>query len=225
MTIGKAFDRSVKYYDDWMKLALPSYNELFSTALELIPFDETSAITILDLGAGTGLFSEHLLSKYPNADFVLCDIAPKMLEIAKERFSENEAQFEYLVDDYRIYQDEKKYDLVISSLSIHHLEDVEKKALFAKIYHILNETGIFINVDQVKGRTPNIQDLYWRDWLKKVREKGAPEEQIAASIRRREEFDKDALLVDQLTWLSETGFKDVDCVYKNYFIGIFFAAK
>ncbi len=225
MTVGKAFDNSVKYYDDWMKLALPSYDELFTTTLELIPFDEKHAIKVLDLGAGTGLFSEHILSKFPHAEFLLCDIAPKMLEVAKKRFSENEGKVRYLVDDYRSYQDDDKYDLVISSLSIHHLEDEEKKALFAKVYELLNETGLFINVDQVKGPTQNIQDLYWHDWLKKVREKGAPEEQIQSSIQRRQEFDKDSLLSDQLRWLSEAGFADVDCVYKNYFIGVFFASK
>ena len=96
MTVGQAFDRSVKYYDDWMKLALPSYDALFSTALELIPFDEKSPIKVLDLGAGTGLFSEHILSKYPKAEFLLSDLAPKMLEVAKERFRGNDGQFKYL---------------------------------------------------------------------------------------------------------------------------------
>lgn len=225
MSIGKAFDRSVKYYDDWMKLALPSYDALFATTLELIPYDEKRAIKVLDLGAGTGLFSKHILSKYSHAEFLLCDIAPKMLEVAKKRFRKNKEQIRYLVEDYRSYQDENKYDLIISSLSIHHLENAEKKALFAKVYELLNEEAVFINVDQVKGPTQNIQGLYWHDWLRKVREKGAPEEQIQASIQRRQEFDKDALLSDQLRWLSEAGFTDVDCVYKNYFIGVFFASK
>jgi tRNA (cmo5U34)-methyltransferase len=225
MTVGQAFDRSVKYYDDWMKLALPSYDALFSTALELIPFDEKSPIKVLDLGAGTGLFSEHILSKYPKAEFLLSDLAPKMLEVAKERFRGNDGQFKYLVDDYRHYQVTRKYDLVISSLSIHHLEDIEKKNLFTKIYQSLKNTGIFINIDQIKGPTQSIQDLYWSDWLRKVREKEAPEEQILASIQRRKEYDKDALLVDQLRWLSEAGFANADCVYKNYFIGVFFASK
>ena len=40
MTVGQAFDQSVAYYDNWMKLALPSYDEIFSTALELIPYNE-----------------------------------------------------------------------------------------------------------------------------------------------------------------------------------------
>ncbi|MBE9524648.1 MAG: class I SAM-dependent methyltransferase, partial [Chloroflexi bacterium] len=101
MTVGQAFDQSVETYDNWMKLALPSYDEIFSTATELIPFDETEAIEVLDLGAGTGLFSEQVFMKYPRGQFVLYDLAPKMLDIARKRFKQYAKQFEYAVIDYR----------------------------------------------------------------------------------------------------------------------------
>lgn len=225
MTIGKAFDQSVEYYDNWMKLALPSYQEIFATSLELIPFGTDDAIEVLDLGAGTGLFAQHVFTKYPRARFVLCDLAPKMLEVARERFRQVEDQFEYVVADYRHFQSTKRYDLVISSLSIHHLTNSEKGKLFTEVYRSLKEGGVFINVDQIKGPTAEMEKLYRTDWLDKVREKGAAEELIQASIQRRTKYDKDALLVDQLRWLSEAGFANVDCVYKNYFIGVFYAAK
>lgn len=225
MRIEQAFDNSVEYYDNWMKLALPRYDEIFSTALELVPFETNEAVEVLDLGAGTGLFSQHIFSKYPQAEFVLCDLAPKMLEVAKERFHQYRGQFEYIVTDYRDYQSSKRFDLVISSLSIHHLADKEKKKLFRDVYRVLNETGIFINVDQIKGPTLDIQNMYWENWLEKVRKSGAEEEKIQASVQRRTEYDKDALLLDQLNWLSEAGFTNIDCVYKNFFIGVFYASK
>ena len=225
MTVWQAFDQSVAYYDNWMKLALPSYDEIFSVALELLPFDKTKAIEVLDLGAGTGLFSEHIIRKYPLAEFVLYDLAPKMLKIARERFQQYPKQFEIVVTDYRDFQSTRRYDLVISSLSIHHLIDREKKNLFGQVYRSLKNGGVFINVDQIKGPKQGMQDLYWTNWLKKVREKGAAEEQIQTSIERRMKYDKDALLGDQLEWLSDAGFVNVDCVYKNYFLGVFFAKK
>jgi tRNA (cmo5U34)-methyltransferase len=58
-----------------------------------------------------------------------------------------------------------------------------------------------------------------------VRRKGAAEQRIRESIQRRKVYDQDALLVDKLKWLGEAGFVDVDCVYKNYFIGVFVATK
>jgi len=225
MTVGQAFDQSVKYYDNWMKLALPSYTEIFSTALEVIPFGVNEALEVLDLGAGTGLFSQHVFTKYPHAKFDLCDLAPKMLEVARERFEQHQDQFEYIVTDYRDFQITGRYDLVISSLSIHHLTNDEKKNLFSDVHRSLNDTGVFVNIDQIKGPTADMQDFYWVNWLEKVREKGAAEEQIQASIQRRTRYDKDALLIDQLTWLSKAGFANVDCIYKNTFIGVFYASK
>ena len=225
MTVGQAFDRSVKYYDNWMKLALPSYTEIFSTSLEVIPFAVNEAIEVLDLGAGTGLFSQHVFTKYPHSRFVLYDLAPKLLEVARERFQPYQDQFEFIVKDYRDYQSARRFDLVISSLSIHHLTDADKAKLFSNIYHSLKDTGVFINVDQIKAPTPAMRKLYWDTWLAHVRSRGASEDQVQASIQRRTKYDQDALLVDQLRMLTDAGFTNVDCVYKNYFIGVFFASK
>jgi tRNA (cmo5U34)-methyltransferase len=223
--IGQTFDESVEYYDEWVKIALPCYDEIFSVAKELVPFATDARIEVLDLGAGTGLFSMHVLQKYPNAAFVLYDVAPKMLNVARERFRESASQFQYILDDYRYFQSSKRFDLVVSSLSIHHLTDSEKKALFKRVYTALSNKGVFINVDQIRGPTPSLQELYWTKWLKKVREKGAAEEKISESIQRRVTYDKDALLTEQLQWLRDAGFANVDCIYKNYFIGVFVATK
>jgi len=223
--IGQTFDESVEYYDEWVKIALPCYDEIFSIAKELIPFATDARIEVLDLGAGTGLFSMHVLQKYPNAAFVLYDVAPKMLDIARERFRESPSQFQYIVDDYRYFQSSKRFDIVVSSLSIHHLTDSEKKALFKRAYTALSNKGVFINIDQIRGPTPSLQELYWTKWLEKVREKGAAEEKISESIQRRRTYDKDALLTEQLQWLKDAGFANVDCIYKNYFIGVFVATK
>jgi tRNA (cmo5U34)-methyltransferase len=225
VTIEQAFNASIEYYDDWVRKALPSYEDIFLTAQELIPFDRDTSIDVLDLGAGTGLFSKYVLEKCPQAKFVLYDVADKMLEVAKERFRPYPDQFKFVVGDYRNFQDSQQFDLIISSLSIHHLTDSEKKDLFDKVCTLLRGRGIFINVDQIKGETPYLQELYWARWLDKVRRKGAAEERIRESIDRRTAYDQDALLIDQLRWLKEAGFANVDCVYKNYFVGVFLATK
>jgi len=225
VTVGQAFNDSVEYYDEWMRVALPRYAELFSIAVDLIPFDARKPIDVLDLGAGTGLFSSHVWLKYPQASFVLCDIAPKMLDVARLRFQKFPGQIQFNEFDFRNLQCVAKFDVVISSLSIHHLKHDEKRRLFASVYSCLRKGGVFINIDQIKGPTKEIQEIYWSIWLQSVRLKGAAEDQIQASIKRRTEFDDDALLVDQLDWLSEAGFDNVDCVYKHYFIGVFFAGK
>jgi tRNA (cmo5U34)-methyltransferase len=225
MTIEQAFDRTVAYYDNWMRKALPGYDDLFTVATEMMPFEGDAPIRVLDLGAGTGLFSQHVLQKYPNATFVLWDLAEKMLGVAQQRLAEQADRFEFAAQDYRDLQVVEDFDLVISSLSIHHLTDDEKKRLCRRIYTALKAGGVFINVDQIKGETAYLQDLYWELWLRHTRANGAPEEQIRESIERRTAYDQDALLADQLRWLREAGFANVDCVYRHTFVGVFLAMK
>jgi len=148
-----------------------------------------------------------------------------MLGVARERFAARAAQFEYVVGDYRQLTGTEAYDLVISSLSIHHLSDEEKQALFGGIHRILRKGGRFINIDQIRGETQFLRDLYWNHWLAQVRRAGFSEERIQESIDRRIPYDREALLEDQLRWLKESGFVNVDCVYKNFFVGVFLAIK
>jgi tRNA (cmo5U34)-methyltransferase len=235
MSIDQAFNDSVEYYDGWMKKALPDFQALFGTAVELVPFDRNAAIRVLDLGAGTGFFTSAIALAFPQARFTLMDVADKMLAVAARRFSDtafNEAaacfkseQFEYLTADYRDLAPVGQYDLVISSLSIHHLEQPEKQALFRQIHEHLAPGGVFLNIDQIKAPSEATQKLYWDHWLATVRARGAAEDQIAASITRRKTYDRDASLADQTDWLLAAGFEDVDCVYKNYFVGVFYARK
>lgn len=225
MAIDEAFNKSVQYYDDWIRKAVPGYDDLFSVAKELIPFGPEETIQVLDLGAGTGLFSHQVLEKCPAVRFVLYDIAGKMLDVARERFREFPDRFRYVAADYRDLSGAGSFDLVISSLSIHHLNDLEKRDLFREVYRVLRKPGIFLNIDLIKGPTPYLEELYCADWYDKMRRAGAPDEEIKAGIERRLAYDRDALMEDQLRWLQEAGFNDADCVYRNYKMGLFLGMK
>jgi tRNA (cmo5U34)-methyltransferase len=225
MGIGDAFDASVDYYDQWIRIALPGYDELFGTATSLIPFDSNRAIDVLDLGAGTGLFAQHLLGAFPQARFTLVDLASKLLEVASARFADRSAQFTYVTADYRAIEAPPQYDAVVSSLSIHHLQHSEKADLFRRIFGLLRDGGVFINVDQIRPESRQMELLYRSRWLEQVRGLGGTEEQIAHSLERRERHDHDAFLGNQLRWLREAGFETADCVYKNWFVGVFFAQR
>ncbi len=227
-SIGEAFNETISYYDEWMRKALPAYDDLFGTAVDLVPYPRNAAIEVLDLGAGTGLFAKHILDAFPNARFTLVDVADKMLDTARARFAAQPEQFTYVVADYRDVVSVaagSDFDLVISSLSIHHLEHAEKRTLFRGINDVLRPGGAFLNIDQVRGETDPLRQLYWSHWLERVHANGATDEQIAASVERRTTYDRDASLAEQLAWLTEAGFVDADAVYKNFFVAVFYARK
>ncbi|MEC2077427.1 class I SAM-dependent methyltransferase [Metabacillus fastidiosus] len=220
--IIKKFNENAMDYDNQRRKLIPCFDDFYSIPVSVIELKNDTP-HILDIGAGTGLFSSFIKEKYPKAKITLIDISEKMLESAKNRFKDD-PNIDYIIADYTDYKFEEKYDLVISSLSIHHLNDNEKQDLYHKIFFMLKEDGIFINADQVLGHTSFIENLYKEDWKNKIEESGLTAEEINAAFDRTK-LDKMATLAKQLHWLNESGFKDVDCLYKYFNFVILFGKK
>jgi tRNA (cmo5U34)-methyltransferase len=116
------------------------------------------------------------------------------------------------------------YDLVVSALSIHHLTHGDKRELFGKVRRALAVGGYFVNADQVSGETPDEESLYGEWWLRRVREAGVSEEDLAAALSRMR-ADRNASLSAQLGWLGEAGFEGVGCRYKDHRFAVYNGRK
>jgi len=203
------FDATALTYDrDRMKL-IPGHQAFYAAALELIP---TDAMRIVELGAGSGLFSTMLRAAFPEAHLTLIDFSENMLTLARNRLG-NDPHLTFSLADYTIEPLPANSDAVVSSLSIHHLEDERKRALLDPIYTALTPGGIFINADHIAGPTPELEEIYQLRWLADVRADGATEQQIADSLFRQQE-DRRTPVSTQLVWLRDAGFTNVDCWYK-----------
>lgn len=220
--IVQKFDEGANQYDSQRSKLIPCFNDFYSIPISIINSPSTTP-SILDVGAGTGLFSSLLLNKFPEANITLIDISEKMIEIAKKRFSHC-SNINYIIDDYTSYKFESKFDIIVSSLSIHHLTHMEKKNLYQLIYKQLNDDGIFVNADQVLGETSFLETLYKNDWKRKVENSGLSEEEIHSAYERTK-LDKMSTLAEQIVWLKESGFKDVDCIYKYFNFVVLFGRK
>ena len=220
--LKEKFNENAEKYDKIRKLIIPCFDDLYNITKNLAD-SKKDRPHILDLGAGTGLLTKYLFEKYPEAEFTLLDMSEEMLKVAKNRFR-NYNNFKYITADYTTHNFNNTFDIIVSSLSIHHLEDINKKKLYKTIYNTLNPEGIFLNVDQVIGSTPNIDKTYQRNWMEKIDENKftGPEKDTAIE---RMKFDKPATLDDNLKWLRDCGFEDVDIYYKYYNFCIFYAKK
>ncbi|GGD93016.1 class I SAM-dependent methyltransferase [Paenibacillus nasutitermitis] len=216
------FDAIAAQYDQQRRMLIPGFDDFYG-----IPAAYASARSstprILDLGAGTGLFSAYLMDRYPYADLTLADLSSSMLDAARIRFS-HLTQVSYIAADYCAYDFDGKFDLIISSLSIHHLEDEAKRAIYAKAYSLLEEGGIFINADQVLGATPAIHRYYEQTWRAGVLAEGLSQANLELALERMK-LDKYATVEAQLGWLAEAGFADVDCLYKKYHFAVLTGRK
>jgi len=211
--IKKAFDAVATEYDAQREFVIPEMREYYGAAVWAAESQRPSP-RILDVGAGTGLLSALLLEKYPSATLTLLDISEKMLAVARERFRGRD-NVRFLTGDYSQADLGGPYDLVCSALSIHHLERDEKRRLFGRIHSVLVPGGLFVNADQAEGETPYFTGRYleyWNTFLKNGPLANGEHEEI---LRRRDTLDKNEKLSGQLAWLKETGFSDVDVVYRN----------
>ncbi len=211
--LKEKFSQGAEEYDQQRKHVIPCLEDLYQVTSDLANLNILKP-KILDLGAGTGLLTSYLHNKYPLGDFVLLDLSEEMLNIARTRF-ENSSNFHYVVADYLKQDLEGFFDIVVSSLSIHHLEHPDKRLLYEKVYQHLNPGGVFINADQVRGPYPANEKEYYRNWLNKI-DMSALSKSEKTIILDRMELDKPASLADNFKWLEEIGFVDVDVYYKYY---------
>lgn len=206
----EVFDATASTYDTDRSKLIPGCDAFYRWALDLIP---ARAKVICELGAGSGLMTRLLRDRFPNAHLHVIDFSAPMLELAKNRMTDDSnitwQQSNYVTESF-------PHDLctVVSSLSIHHLDDADKRTVFRKSYASLKPNGVFVNADQIAGSTLALEARYKSLWLEQVRALGATEEQIEASLYRQQE-DRCASVRDQLQWLREAGFADADCWFKD----------
>lgn len=221
MNTKKQFEKISGLYDSQRRALIPCFEDFYKTASALQVFNSDSP-SILDLGAGTGIFSEFFKQKYPRAHFTLLDISPKMLAIAREKFGADsdycEADFTHVAN----FPDES-FCAVISALAIHHIPDDQKRLLFAEIFRILKKGGIFINAEQVLGESDFLRSYFAKQRLEIVdKYMDAAQARIA---RKRLACDMCATISDQLEWLSQVGFKEVGNIYRYLDFAVIFAIK
>ena len=96
--------------------------------------------TILNIGCGAGGHDRKLIEL--GAKSVLgIDISENMIEEAKKNNTSDNISYKVLSMN-NLEEIDMKFDLVISSLAIHYIEDYD--ALCKKVYNLLNDGGEFI---------------------------------------------------------------------------------
>ena len=102
-----------------------------------------SNMTVMDFGAGTGLLSYFIAPHIKK--IVAVDNSPSMLEMFKEKAVEFDSETEVIELDLSSSILKRKFDGIISSMTIHHLENIEE--MFKKMYDMLEDDGFIAIAD------------------------------------------------------------------------------
>jgi len=125
------------------------YDRIFDTmnkGLKLVGirmYRPTKGMSSLDVGCGTGSHLE-LYQRY-KCNLYGLDISPSMLNVARNRLSET-VQLD-LGDATDMPYEDKKFDLVISMLSLHEISPDIRSAILTEIERVLRNDGRILLID------------------------------------------------------------------------------
>jgi tRNA (cmo5U34)-methyltransferase len=179
----------------------------------LVEMTKAEGARVLDLGCGTGILSEFVLTRSPTASVTLFDQSAEMLEVATDRLQP------YTITTAQGSFDESlpagPFDAVISALAIHHLGDEQKARLIHRVTGTLADGGVLINADQVAGASSWHADVYRAMHEKQARELGTSDAEWSAAVQRMS-IDLYATVDWHLARFSETGLCRCDTFFKRF---------
>lgn len=135
-----AFDEQAPIYDEGMqgdhaRALYPCILEEARRAMEGIP-----APSVLDVGCGTGMLSEQLLSALPSCRLAGIDLSPAMVERARARLAGRAEVRE--ADAERLPFHDGVFDLVVCNDSFHHYPDPDRAAF--QMWRVLRKGGALV---------------------------------------------------------------------------------
>jgi SAM-dependent methyltransferase len=168
-----------------------------SVLLEHVPRD---ARRVLDLGTGNGRLLTLLQADRPEMHGVGLDFSELMLAVARERFAADD-RVELIEHDLgEPLPSLGRFDAVVSSFAIHHLEHERKRSLYGEVFDLLEPGGVFANFEHVASPSDRLHLAFFAA--------------IEVPIEDADPSDRLLEVETQLGWLRELGFDDVDCYWK-----------
>jgi tRNA (cmo5U34)-methyltransferase len=166
---------------------------------------------ILDLGTGDGRLLARLREGRPRMLGVGLDFSALMLDAARERFAGDERIELVEYDLAQPLPDLGRFDAVVSSMAIHHLEHDRKRALYGEVFAALELGGTFANFEHVASASERLHVAFYAA--------------IGEPMEHEDPSDRLLDVETQLAWLREAGFVDVDCYWKWLEMALLIAVK
>ena len=219
-------------YADRRRILIPLLDVQEDVVARVFTRHDHPVTRFLDVGAGAGAMSELMLRTQAGSDGVLVDFSQPMLARVAVSLAEYAGRWQAVTGDlnspaWREALPAGRYDAVVSGLAIHHLPAERKPALFAEVFELLEPGGMFVNMDYVTIDGP-LRGLFDEEMLANAvraasspegeRESGGTRHEHASSqegeVDLEDDDDRPDTVEDQLRWLRDAGFEQVETHFK-----------
>jgi tRNA (cmo5U34)-methyltransferase len=165
---------------------VPHYSDAQNTITQVIQKEfggrTQTDVQILEIGCGTGLTTEKILTADPRIVLTAIDNVDYIAEEARKRFAEQGAtNLTILCADALEYLKqcaEGSFDAVVSALVLHNCTEEYRNQVFREVFRVLKKDGLFINADKYAqdDEVEHAQALKWQlEEFKKFDALGRPD--------------------------------------------------
>ncbi len=157
--VEKNFSRYPEYYNNCAETQKHVAEDLYSIIQKKTDTEDIK--TILEIGCGTGFLTKKLIPMFPEADFLITDISPKMLAYCRdsiEAFDQAPKRMFFTTNDISKACPEGKFNLISSSLAFQWVEKID--AMLSNLYANLSDDGTLIFSTLLKGTFSNIENIF-----------------------------------------------------------------
>lgn len=225
MDTKQTFDNEASEYDFTSRAVNICFDEALDELVKNLKVKKQNP-KILDICCGTGILTEKVAKRFPNAEFTGVDFSTGMLEIAKQRMKD----YNFVVLETDVCVEEKmqklgKFDLIISSLGIHNIHGFEnkQKALKNILIH-LKCGGQYITFDYVKGNNKKEIEHFFEVQKQRLLET-FNEKETQNWLDLLAEEDEPETLANNFKLLENAGLTDCCLIWQKEFLAIWQAIK
>lgn len=227
---------SMGWVDEWIAMDQTRLEERlprFRKLVGLIPFAHDQAIRVLDVGAGYGLLSRVVLEAFPKAQVTCHDYSEAMLTRASEQLKGYASQVSWVKGNLRdpdwTRQMVGPFDVIVSSIAIHNGGSAERiRSIYFELYRLVKRGGCLLNIDWFGPAGEFTRRLYEKEWLEQRQRRGKQHQgkgkraESPGAVERAKQPGRGRAggfgtvsMEDQLHFLHEAGFDEVECFWKD----------
>ncbi|HYA29539.1 MAG TPA: methyltransferase domain-containing protein [Acidobacteriota bacterium] len=219
-----------QFIDNWATKSnwqAPIRDVQTAMVLRMISHSIGTPIRVLDIGAGYGALARAVLDDRPNATAVCLDASEAMLRLGRERHANLGERISFVQGSLETVDWLKSvdgtFDAVISSRALHHFTaNQRRRDIFKEVFSLVRSGGCFVNGDNVRAGTKSLSERYRAardEYLDRHVRQSSGGTMTLAQARAATPSSyhgphNNGYLEEELAWLTEAGFIDVDCFWK-----------